>query len=460
MEISKIKLTQIEPADYNPRTITEDAKKKLRNSIETFGLVEPIIINVNNNRIVSGHQRYDILLDMLMESDNLAEREFDYLVKDDYGYIFDFNQLQIKNEDYEKALNIVLNNTNLMGDYDYQKLEGLLTELEFNGFNLEFTGFDDFEVDSLNFGSDFEYGIDDNSNIDERIGELVSKYDDDEKANGVLIKKYLVPPFSVLNTNMGYWDIRKKYWQDLIQDNAETREKVQGKLGTSLLDSTLAEVIIHWFTPYFDSNNVFDVFAGDTVFGYIASYKGNTFTGIELREEQVELNNERVKPLNPNSHYYTDDGQNVLNHIEENSQDLFFSCPPYFDLEVYSDLPNDASNQNNYEDFLNIIRIALTNGAKCLKENRFAVIVVGDIRDKNGAYYGFPSDIIQIMKDAGLHYYNELILYNRIGSARIRADQSFKNRKIIKIHQNVLVFYKGDLSKIQEEFPAIEMEEE
>ena len=259
---------------------------------------------------------------------------------------------------------------------------------------------------------------------------------------------------------MGYWDIRKKYWQDLIQDNAETREKVQGKLGTSLLDSTLAEVIIHWFTPYFDSNNVFDVFAGDTVFGYIASYKGNTFTGIELREEQVELNNERVKPLNPNSHYYTDDGQNVLNHIEENSQDLFFSCPPYFDLEVYSDLPNDASNQNNYEDFLNIIRIALTNGAKCLKENRFAVIVVGDIRDKNGAYYGFPSDIIQIMKDAGLHYYNELILYNRIGSARIRADQSFKNRKIIKIHQNVLVFYNGDLSKIQEEFPAIEMEEE
>lgn len=147
MEISKIKLTQIEPADYNPRTITEEARKKLRNSIETFGLVEPIIINTKNNRIVSGHQRYDILLDMLMESDNLAEREFDYLVKDDYGYIFDFNQLQIKNEDYEKALNIVLNNTNLMGDYDYQKLGSLLEDLEFNGFNLEFTGFDDLELD-------------------------------------------------------------------------------------------------------------------------------------------------------------------------------------------------------------------------------------------------------------------------------------------------------------------------
>ena len=177
MEISKIKLTQIEPADYNPRTITEEARKKLRNSIETFGLVEPIIINVNNNRIVSGHQRYDILLDMLMESDNLAEREFDYLVKDDYGYIFDFNQLQIKNEDYEKALNIVLNNTNLMGDYDYQKLGTLLEDLEFNGFNLEFTGFDDLELgnfEQIEFG-DVDFGDDfipeDEPSYDESIAD-------------------------------------------------------------------------------------------------------------------------------------------------------------------------------------------------------------------------------------------------------------------------------------------------
>lgn len=174
MEISKIKLTQIEPADYNPRTITEEARKKLRNSIETFGLVEPIIINTKNNRIVSGHQRYDILLDMLMESDNLAEREFDYLVKDDYGYIFDFNQLQIKNEDYEKALNIVLNNTNLMGDYNYQKLGTLLEELEFNGFNLEFTGFDSLELsfytdDELDFTNPFEYDDEEDEELEDYV---------------------------------------------------------------------------------------------------------------------------------------------------------------------------------------------------------------------------------------------------------------------------------------------------
>ena len=125
-----------------------------------------------------------------MESDNLAEREFDYLVKDDYGYIFDFNQLQIKNEDYEKALNIVLNNTNLMGDYDYQKLGTLLEDLEFNGFNLEFTGFDDLELgnfEQIDFG-DVDFG--DDFIIEDNDGLEPHKY---------YIYQYLVHLYSYLN---------------------------------------------------------------------------------------------------------------------------------------------------------------------------------------------------------------------------------------------------------------------
>ena len=157
MEISKIKLIDIEPAEYNPRSMTEAAKQKLRNSIETFGLVDPIIINTKNNRIIGGHQRYQVLLDMLMENDNLAEREYDYLIKDDYGYVFDFNNLNIENEDYEKALNIVLNNTNLMGEYDYEKLGTIFEDLRFNGFNLDFTGFDDLDFAEIELQNDLEF---------------------------------------------------------------------------------------------------------------------------------------------------------------------------------------------------------------------------------------------------------------------------------------------------------------
>lgn len=216
MEISKIKLVDIEPAEYNPRTISEEAKKKLRNSIETFGLVEPIIVNTQNNRIVSGHQRYQILIDMLMEDDNLAEREFDYLIKDDYGYIFDFNQLNIKNEDYEKALNIVLNNTNLMGDYDYEKLGNLLNELEFNGFNLEFTGFDGLELsfytdDELDFTNPFEYDDEEEEELEDYVdveGERTNEqyvvsvsFRTKERANEFL--EFLDAPYKLTQRSVG-----------------------------------------------------------------------------------------------------------------------------------------------------------------------------------------------------------------------------------------------------------------
>ena len=76
---------------------------------------------------------------------------------------------------------------------------------------------------------------------------------------------------------------------------------------------------------------------------------GNKFTGIELRQEQADLNNQRLK--GSKSKYICDDGQNVLKHIKPNTQDLLFSCPPYFDLEVYSELENDASNQKEYASF-------------------------------------------------------------------------------------------------------------
>lgn len=140
---------------------------------------------------------------------------------------------------------------------------------------------------------------------------------------------------------------------------------------------------------------------------------------------------------------------------------MFFSCPPYFDLEQYSDLPNDASNQSTYEEFYAILDEAFTQAVTCLKDNRFAVVVCGDVRNKrDGAYYGFPSDIKRTFKRNGLALYNELILVDPVGTAAIRAANAMRTRKAIKVHQNVLVFYKGNTGKISKLFPAIEVQDE
>ena len=151
----------------------------------------------------------------------------------------------------------------------------------------------------------------------------------------------------------------------------------------------------------------------------------------------------------------------MANHFEPESQDLLFSCPPYFDLEVYSDLPNDASNQGTYEDFIAILDRAFKSALSCLKENRFAVLVIGDVRSKkNGAYYDFGGDLKRIFREAGAHLYNELILIEMSSSVALRAKKYMESRKVAKMHQNILVFYKGDPSKVREHFPVIELNDD
>ena len=319
------------------------------------------------------------------------------------------------------------------------------------------------------------------------------------RGNRSLEERFIVPPYSIFDTRKGYWQKRKSQWRELIGDNGESRSetlqtsssmnykhlyqrsmKRRAELGitfdeylekyvpqhvkdreaskvftngVSVLDPVLAEIICRWFGLC--KCKTFDCFAGDSVFGYVSSYLGNEFTGIELREEQVLINQERVKGFNAS--YICDDGRNVADRIAPDSQDLLFSCPPYFNLEKYSELPNDASNQKDYESFIAILDEAFKNAVKCLKDNRFAVIVVGDIRDRrNGVYYDFCGSIKRIFKEAGLSLYNEIILIEQSATSHLRAAKCIETRKVVKVHQNVLVFYKGDTADIKEHFKPIE----
>lgn len=73
----------------------------------------------------------------------------------------------------------------------------------------------------------------------------------------------------------------------------------------------------------------------------------------------------------------------------------------------------------------------------------FACFVVGEVRGKDGNYIGFVPDTIKAFMDCGMNYYNEAILLNPIASASMRAEGNMKTRKLVKVHQNILVFKKG-----------------
>jgi hypothetical protein len=125
---------------------------------------------------------------------------------------------------------------------------------------------------------------------------------------------------------------------------------------------------------------------------------------------------------------------------------MCLTCPPYYNLEIYS--KKDLSAMGTYAEFIENYSKILKDACLLLKNNSFFVIVVGDLRNDEGAYYGFVYDTIRILLDSKLKLYNEIILKNSIGTAAVRAANSMKTKKITKIHQNVLVFYKGDIKKI------------
>lgn len=180
VEIDKIKLTQIKKAEYNPRTISEENYAKLKNSVKNFGLVEPILINLKNNTIISGHQRYDVLTDLILTDGNLAEKEFHLLKYGDLGLILDTDEPTLENEDYEKALNITLNNTNLTGEYNFEKLGELLDELSLTDFDLSLTGFENFELDYLSEGNGVSFEDLFTENTDWEDQSLPDDYEDVE----------------------------------------------------------------------------------------------------------------------------------------------------------------------------------------------------------------------------------------------------------------------------------------
>ena len=90
-----------------------------------------------------------------------------------------------------------------------------------------------------------------------------------------------------------------------------------------------------WFN--IEGGKIFDPFAGGSVRGIVATKLGYDYTGIDLSTKQIEANNKNAQELGLNVKWYNDDSLNCDKYIEDNSVDMVFSCPPYADLEKYSD---------------------------------------------------------------------------------------------------------------------------
>jgi hypothetical protein len=216
--------------------------------------------------------------------------------------------------------------------------------------------------------------------------------------------------------------------------------------GTSIFDPVVCELAYRWFCP--PGGQIIDPFAGGSVRGIVASHLGRKYVGVELRREQVEANWLQLDiAADPKPDWRNADSRDIARVCFDVQADMVFSCPPYADLEVYSDDPADLSTLA-YDQFVEAYRHIIKETCSLLKENRFACFVVGNVRDKRGNYRNFTGDTVEAFRAAGLHFYNEAILVTAVGSLPVRVGKQFAaGRKLGKTHQNVLVFVKGDGKK-------------
>jgi DNA modification methylase len=228
--------------------------------------------------------------------------------------------------------------------------------------------------------------------------------------------------------------------------------------GTSIFDPVLCEVAYRWFCP--PGGTVLDPFAGGSVRGIVASRLGRRYVGIELREEQVAANMAQLYLADgPKPQWRVGDAREIARHAADVEADLVFSCPPYWNLERYSDDPADLSNMGREEFFAAygaIIRDALAR----LRDDRFAVWVVGDVRAEDGGYVNLPGRTVEAFEAAGARFYNDAILVTAVGSLPVRAGRQFDiSRKLGRTHQNVMVFVKGDPRRATEACGPVEFGE-
>jgi len=295
-----------------------------------------------------------------------------------------------------------------------------------------------------------------------------------------LAERFTFPPFSVLDARGGEWQDRKRAWiatgieSEIGRSGVRSDEHVESASlkglthgiscdayarageegsaaaasGVSIFDPVLCEMAYRWFSP--SAGSVIDPFAGGSVRGIVAGMLGRAYDGVDLSAEQCAANQEQKRRLCGEASvrwHNGDSAERLPSLAKPGGYDFALSCPPYFNLEVYSDHLKDLSAMP-WADFVSGYRDIISKTAGLLKSDAFAMFVVGDIRDERGLYRDLPGETTRAFLDAGMSLYNEAVLVTAVGSLSLRAGRSFAaTRKLGKAHQNVLVYVKGDPRK-------------
>lgn len=473
---STLRTVPVEALALHPENAREGDIGAICQSIEENGLYGRLLVQASTGYILKGNHTYQSLV-------ALGAREVDV------------EEIDVSDEHARRIL-LADNRTSDLAEYNLLGLANSLRRQMEEAGSLSGTGYDGDDLDDV-IARLNEAAREAERHNAEAEGAGGPDSPEAQAARATLAERFIVPPFSVLDARQGYWRERKQAWLDLGVQGAggrsadllfrsETvndpafyakktateaalgrtlttaeflelhydRDAAQMHPGISVFDPVLCEVVYRWFVP--KGGHILDPFAGEATKGVVAAYLGHPYTGVELRPEQI-TENERVAATMPRSSTWADpawhqgDAARLADYLPAGERyDAIFTSPPYYDLEVYSTSAKDGSAMVSYADYMRFYAAAFRAAVERLKDNRFLVVKVGEIRNKRtGVQRNFVGDNIRTFLDLGLHYYNEAVLVTAVGSLAIRAGRAMAaTRKLGKGHQNVLVFWKGDPERL------------
>lgn len=293
---------------------------------------------------------------------------------------------------------------------------------------------------------------------------------------------------NVWNSTKGDWLKMKKEWNERIEaagakhgvlnpkyasregawmgDNGmsnvvlATKEIVDGEIvhkkgksfngNVSVLDPVACEVILRFFMPK-DGKAVYNPFGGGVQFGFVSGWCGYEYLSSEIRQNQSDANNAICQDFGNVKWHKSDSAK----FTPDKKYDLIFTCPPYYQVEDYLDYDgNPPEGELNsiptYEEFRDTLFTGYRNAISVMNDNTFFVVMTGDSRDKNGAYYGCEAEHEIFFKEQGLHIYNKIVYLECEFTRLAHAKRTLHYRKFPKREQKILIFYKGDMTKIKD----------
>ena len=275
------------------------------------------------------------------------------------------------------------------------------------------------------------------------------------RTKGSLInhKDAYVAPHIDFKTSTSIWNVdefikrRIRDWRRITDEDGHTGERAEKfrKDHFSVYTGTYSVFpipLVEWILIRYGGgpgSKILDAFSGGPARAIAASIMGYEYHGFEIRKEQIEENEATIKDLKLDGiTYHFSDGR-FLNGADTD-YDVALTCPPYYDLEQYSDQVDDVSNLPSYAAFNASMWQCACSHLDKMKPGAFVCIVVGNFRDKHGELIDFRGHTVQNFKEAGFLFWQDIILSKNFASAAKRAGNAWRGKKLVPRHEHLLIF--------------------